>query len=76
MIAAELATELGHDLGLGSVTDVTDAIAAHVAAYAGITTAALAANRDGLVTSVDGVHTPCNLDDRAVTATPTTTGWR
>jgi NADH-quinone oxidoreductase subunit G len=52
MIAAELATELGHDLGFGSVADVTDAIAADVPAYAGITTAALAAHRDGLVTSV------------------------
>ena len=64
MIAAELAIELGHDLGFGSVADVTDAIAADVPAYAGITTAALAAHRDGLVTSVS----PSALPETSTTA--------
>jgi predicted molibdopterin-dependent oxidoreductase YjgC len=41
MIAVELANELGHDLGFGSVTEITDSIAANVPAYAGVTTAAL-----------------------------------
>jgi NADH-quinone oxidoreductase subunit G len=49
MIAAELAAALGHDLGVGSVDDLTEAIAATVPAYAGITRAALAADPDGLV---------------------------
>ena len=65
MIAAELAIELGHDLGFGSVDDVTDAIAADVPAYAGITAAALAANRDGLVTSASPSALPDDLDDGA-----------
>ena len=58
MIAAELAIELGHDLGFGSVADVTDAIAAHVPAYAGITTAALASHHDGIVTAVSPAALP------------------
>ncbi len=65
MIAAELAIELGHDLGFGSVADVTDAIAADVPAYAGITAAALAANRDGLVTVGLAVRTPRDVADGA-----------
>jgi predicted molibdopterin-dependent oxidoreductase YjgC len=58
MIAVELAMELGHDLGFGSVTDITDAIAAGVPAYAGITTAALATHRDGIVTAVTQAALP------------------
>jgi NADH-quinone oxidoreductase subunit G len=49
MIAAELAVELGHDLGYGSVDDVTEAIATSVPGYAGITPSALAKARDGIV---------------------------
>jgi NADH-quinone oxidoreductase subunit G len=58
MIAVELAMELGHDLGFGSVTDITDAIAAGVPAYAGITTAALATHRDGIVTELSPAALP------------------
>jgi predicted molibdopterin-dependent oxidoreductase YjgC len=58
MIAVELAMELGHDLGFGSVTDITDAIAAGVPAYAGITTAALARHRDGIVTAISPAALP------------------
>jgi predicted molibdopterin-dependent oxidoreductase YjgC len=49
MIAVELATRLGHDLGLRSVDEVTDAIARSVPAYHGITAAAVRAARDGLL---------------------------
>ncbi len=48
MIAAEIAGRLGTDLGFRSVDAVTEAIAANVPAYAGITPAALRATRDGL----------------------------
>jgi predicted molibdopterin-dependent oxidoreductase YjgC len=58
MIATELALALGHDLGFGSVDDITDAIAAEVPAYAGITTAALAAHHDGIVTAVSPARLP------------------
>jgi NADH-quinone oxidoreductase subunit G len=58
MIAAELALALGHDLGFAAVEDITDAIAADVAAYAGITTAALAAHHDGIVTTVSPAVLP------------------
>ena len=64
MIAAELAIELGHDLGFGSVAEVTDAIAATVPAFAGITTAALATQRDGIVTAI----TPATLPDVSASA--------
>jgi NADH-quinone oxidoreductase subunit G len=49
MIATELGLRLGHDLGFGSVDDVTDAIATEVAAYAGITPGAVAATVEGLL---------------------------
>jgi NADH-quinone oxidoreductase subunit G len=49
MIAADLALELGHDLGVASVDDVTEAIAATVPAYAGATGAAVAASRTGVL---------------------------
>jgi predicted molibdopterin-dependent oxidoreductase YjgC len=41
--------ELGVDLGWDSVDDITDEIASTVAAYDGITVAALATTRDGIV---------------------------
>jgi predicted molibdopterin-dependent oxidoreductase YjgC len=49
MIATELASRLGKDLGFTSVESVTEAIAANVPAYAGITPAALKDARDGLL---------------------------
>jgi len=49
MIATELAARLGTDLGFTSVDSVTEAIAANVPAYAGITPAALQGARDGLL---------------------------
>jgi NADH-quinone oxidoreductase subunit G len=49
MIATELALVLGHDLGFGSVDEVTDAIARTVPAYAGATAAAVARERDGVL---------------------------
>ena len=54
MIAVELADRLGHDLGFGSVTDVTNAIAAKVPAFAGITAAALAGAPDGILVDRPG----------------------
>jgi NADH-quinone oxidoreductase subunit G len=49
MIAVELGMELGTDLGYNTVDDITAAIAARVPAYAGVTSEALAANRDGII---------------------------
>ena len=49
MIAAELALTLGHDLGFGSVDDVTAAIAANVPAYANATAAAVDADPEGVL---------------------------
>jgi NADH-quinone oxidoreductase subunit G len=49
MIAAELALMLGHDLGIGSVNDLTEMIAASVPGFAGVTGAALERQRDGIV---------------------------
>jgi predicted molibdopterin-dependent oxidoreductase YjgC len=49
MIATELGLRLGHDLGFGSVDEVTDAIATEVPAYAGITPGAVAASIEGIV---------------------------
>jgi NADH-quinone oxidoreductase subunit G len=51
MIATELALLLGHDLGYLSVDDVTEAIAANVPAYAGVTPSALVRQRDGILTA-------------------------
>ncbi|MCU0259660.1 MAG: NADH-quinone oxidoreductase subunit NuoG [Ilumatobacteraceae bacterium] len=50
MIATELGLALGHDLGFGSVDDVTDAIATRVPAYAGVTRTAVARNVEGVLT--------------------------
>jgi len=49
MIAAELAELLGTGLGVTSVDELTDAIAANVAGFGGATVAALRAARDGVV---------------------------
>jgi NADH-quinone oxidoreductase subunit G len=49
MIAAELAELLGGDLGVSSVDDVTEAIAANVPGFADATVAALLTARDGIV---------------------------
>ena len=49
MIAAELALTLGHDLGFGSVDDVTAAIAANIPAYANATAAAVDADPEGVL---------------------------
>ncbi len=51
MIAAGLAQALGADLGVGSVDELTEAIAASVAAFDGVTPAALAGCSDGVLTS-------------------------
>jgi NADH-quinone oxidoreductase subunit G len=49
MIAVELADLLGGDLGVESVDDLTDAIAANVAGFGAATAAALRTARDGIV---------------------------
>jgi len=49
MIAVELADLLGGDLGVSSVDDLTDAIAANVAGFGAATVAALRVARDGIV---------------------------
>ena len=49
MIAADLALELGHDLGCSSVEDITDAIAGRIEGFSAITAAAVADTRDGLL---------------------------
>jgi NADH-quinone oxidoreductase subunit G len=49
MIAVELADLLGGDLGVSSVDDLTDAIAANVAGFGEATVAALRGARDGIV---------------------------
>ncbi len=51
MIALALASALGTDLGHRTVDDLTEALAAAVPAFAGITRAALASARDGIVTA-------------------------
>ena len=49
MIAAELGARLGYDLGFDSLAAVTDEIAIDAVGFAGVTRAALAAARDGLL---------------------------
>ncbi|HEX2785459.1 MAG TPA: NADH-quinone oxidoreductase subunit NuoG [Ilumatobacteraceae bacterium] len=49
MIAVELAELLGGDLGVSSVDDLTEAIAANVAGFAEATVAALGSARDGIL---------------------------
>jgi NADH-quinone oxidoreductase subunit G len=62
MIAAELALELHADLGLGSVDDVTAAIAATVDTYAAVTAEALAAQPDGVLADVPSGIDPLGHD--------------
>src|SRR5690606_13367252 len=47
-----------HDLGVGSVEELTDAIAATVPAYAGCTRDALAVERDGIVARAPAATLP------------------
>ena len=63
MIAAELAELLGGDLGVSSVDDVTDAIAANVAGFGEATVAALRSARDGVVCT--GSLPPATAVDRS-----------
>ena len=49
MVAVELADLLGGDLGVSSVDDLTEAIAANVAGFGEATVAALSSARDGIV---------------------------
>ncbi|MBI4934794.1 MAG: NADH-quinone oxidoreductase subunit NuoG [Actinobacteria bacterium] len=58
MIAADLALELGTDLGYGSVADVTSDIAAKVAGHAGVTPDAVAG--DGVLAEVNPQLDPMN----------------
>ena len=53
MIAAELAMRLGNDMGFGSVTDVTNEIAALSALHAGADAVAIDAATDGLMPGAD-----------------------
>ena len=67
MIAAELAELLGGDLGVSSVDDVTEAIAANVSGFGAATVAALRSARDGIVCqgSLPSVTTrPAMIDER------------
>ena len=57
MIAMAIAQGLGTDLGYRTVDDITDAIAAKVAAYDGVTRDAVAASPDGVLS-----HTPASID--------------
>ena len=53
MIAAELAMRLGNDMGFGSVTDITNEIAALSALHAGADAVAIDAATDGLMPGAD-----------------------
>ncbi len=62
MIAAELALELGADLGFAKVGDVTAAIAETVDSYEPVTAEALASNRDGVLATLPSVSLPSRAD--------------
>ncbi len=67
MIAVELAELLGGDLGVSSVEELTEAIAAHVAGFAGATVAALGSARDGIICTGSlpaATATPVTIDER------------
>ena len=75
MIAAGLAADLGHDLGFGSVDEVTAAIAATVPGYAGATPEAVDAEPSGVLSvvkvgavqqSIALEHAPSGYDYRLV----------
>jgi len=61
MIAADLAIELGGDLGYGAVEEITADIAAKVTGFAGVTAVALAADSNGVLaelpTEIDPMST-------------------
>jgi NADH-quinone oxidoreductase subunit G len=72
MIAAQLASRLGHDelaIDLGSVDAVTDAIASGVPAYRGVTRQALAAQPDGVLAVPEAPATVA-WPDQARTSAP------
>ena len=73
MIAAELAELLGGDLGVSSVDDLTDAIAANVAGFGEATVAALRSARDGIVCkgSLPAATAKIRRPSRSATATTT-----
>ncbi|MFM8311980.1 MAG: NADH-quinone oxidoreductase subunit NuoG [Ilumatobacteraceae bacterium] len=60
-IAAELALEMGTDLGYAQVADITDDIAARVDGFGGATTSALSVRPDGVLTEVPTSMEPLNL---------------
>ncbi|MEI7546534.1 MAG: molybdopterin-dependent oxidoreductase, partial [Actinomycetota bacterium] len=66
MIATELALDLGVDLGYDKIGDVTNDIAWHVPAYEGITSAALAAASDGILTGTPTGIAPVTLIEGTV----------
>jgi NADH-quinone oxidoreductase subunit G len=53
MIAVELGLALGHDLGIGSLAEAQEALAAQVPAFAGITAAVLAEHPDGVRLAIE-----------------------
>jgi len=69
MIAVEVASQLGTELGFATIDDITDEIASTVPAFASITRAGLEApgNADGLVASTGGAAGP---GDAPVAAAP------
>ena len=71
MIAAELADRFGRDLGFAAVSDVTDAIAAEIPAYAGADHAAVHAAIDGVL----AVPAATASLSRTPTPAPTTSGY-
>ena len=60
MIAAGIATALGADLGFRTVDDITDAIAALVEPYQGVTRDVLARTADGVLSEVPTSFGPLN----------------
>jgi len=60
MIAADLAIELGGDLGYGAVEEITADIAAKVTGFAGVTAVALAADSNGVLAEVPTEIDPMN----------------
>jgi NADH-quinone oxidoreductase subunit G len=65
MIAVQLGLALGHDLGFGSVDEITDAIAAEVPGYAEATRAALDGQRDGVLTTAPPAQVPAGSSHEA-----------
>jgi len=60
MIAGDLALDLGGDLGYDSVEDITADIAAKVEGFAEVTSAAVAADSDGVLSAVPSAIDPIN----------------